>query len=109
MLAAVDPSSGKPLKLARRRPDRLPGFDLTFSAPKSVSLLFALGDDDLAMTVRAAHDAAVTQAVGYLERQAGHARRGTDGAMRQAVAGSSRPRSGIARRGRGIHICIRMC
>jgi len=72
------PATGRSL-IAVRRPDRLPGLDLTFSAPKSVSLLFALSDENVASAVRNAHDAAVTQALGYLEREAGEVRRGKDG------------------------------
>ncbi|MEO6714998.1 MAG: MobF family relaxase [Mycobacteriales bacterium] len=87
VLGAVDPHSGDLLPVTSRRRNRLPGFDLTFSAPKSVSLLFALGGDDLAATVRAAHDNAVAQALGYLERQAGHVRRGTNGVDREAGGG----------------------
>jgi conjugative relaxase-like TrwC/TraI family protein len=65
-----------------RRPDRLPGYDLTFSAPKGVSLLFALGGPELMLEVRRAHDAAVAAALGYLEREAGEVRRGKDGVSR---------------------------
>jgi conjugative relaxase-like TrwC/TraI family protein len=65
-----------------RRPDRLPGLDLTFSPPKSVCLLFALCDGETASVVRRAHDAAVAQARGYLEREAGEVRRGKDGVDR---------------------------
>lgn len=72
------PATGQSL-ITARRPDRLPGFDLTFSAPKSVSLLFALSDEKLSLAVRRAHDAAVAQALGYLEREAGEVRRGKDG------------------------------
>ncbi|MEX2291803.1 MAG: MobF family relaxase [Mycobacteriales bacterium] len=68
--------------LSLRRPDRLPGYDLTFSAPKGVSLLFALGDPELMLEVRRAHDAAVAAALGYLEREAGEVRRGKDGVSR---------------------------
>ncbi len=78
VLDGRDPAAGKSL-LWVRRPDRLPGLDLTFSAPKSVSLLFALGDEELSAFVRGAHDAAVGQALGYLEREAGEVRRGKDG------------------------------
>ena len=78
VLDGRDPATGKSL-LWVRRPDRLPGLDLTFSAPKSVSLLFALGDEELSGFVRRAHDAAVSQALGYLEREAGEVRRGKDG------------------------------
>ena len=62
--------------------DRLPGFDLTFSAPKGVSLLFALGDERTSLLVREAHDRAVAAALGYLEREAGEVRRGRDGVDR---------------------------
>jgi Ti-type conjugative transfer relaxase TraA len=55
------------------------GFDLTFSAPKSVSILFAVGDGAVAGAVREAHDAAVMDALGYLERAACRSRRGVNG------------------------------
>ena len=55
------------------------GFDLTFRAPKSVSVLWAVGDPALAEQLRAGHDAAVDQALGYLEREACRARRGHGG------------------------------
>ena len=73
--------------IKQRRPDRVPGFDLTFSAPKGVSLLFALGDPQLSSTIRAAHDEAVRQAVAYLEREAGEVRRGRDGHVRLGGGG----------------------
>jgi conjugative relaxase-like TrwC/TraI family protein len=65
--------------ITARRPDRLRGLDLTFSAPKSVSLLFALSDEEVSRAIRRAHDAAVTQALGYLERETSEVRRGKDG------------------------------
>jgi conjugative relaxase-like TrwC/TraI family protein len=73
--------------LLLRREDRLPGYDLTFSAPKGVSLLFALGGPELMLEVRRAHDAAVAAALGYLEREAGEVRRGKDGISRLPGAG----------------------
>jgi conjugative relaxase-like TrwC/TraI family protein len=57
------------------------GFDLTFRAPKSVSVLWAVSDEDVSGQLRAGHDAAVQQAVGYLEREACRARRGAGGAV----------------------------
>ena len=57
VLAGHDPVDG--VRLVRARSDRVPGFDLTFRAPKSVSLLFALAEHDVAREVRAAHDVAV--------------------------------------------------
>jgi conjugative relaxase-like TrwC/TraI family protein len=58
---------------------RRPGFDITFGAPKSASVLYALGDDATRGAVRAAHDAAVADAMGYLERTACKVRRGKGG------------------------------
>ena len=55
------------------------GYDLTFSAPKSVSVLFAVGEPDVRAAVREGHDAAVRDAVGYLEREACVTRRGSGG------------------------------
>jgi conjugative relaxase-like TrwC/TraI family protein len=58
---------------------RLPGYDLTFSAPKSVSLLYALGDARLQYRVVAAHEDAVAAALRYLEDNAAYLRRGHAG------------------------------
>jgi conjugative relaxase-like TrwC/TraI family protein len=58
---------------------RVAGFDLTWSAPKSVSLLFGLSDPGVAAVVRGVHEDAVDQAVRYLERHALSVRRGAGG------------------------------
>jgi conjugative relaxase-like TrwC/TraI family protein len=79
------PATGEALSHHPAR--RVPGFDLTYRPPKSVSLLWALGDRDVAAQVVAAHDAAVAAAVGYLERQAGCCRRGAGGAESVKVDG----------------------
>ena len=56
------------------------GFDATFSAPKSVSVLWALTPDPwVRAEVLAAHDAAVDTALGWFERHGAVTRRGTDG------------------------------
>ena len=55
--------------------ERRPGFDLTFSAPKSVSLLALLQDAD---GVARAHDRAVTDALSYLEEHATQTRSTSD-------------------------------
>lgn len=54
-------------------------YDLTFSAPKSVSVLYGVGDREVSPVVRDAHDAAVRSALDYLERQAAWTRRGEGG------------------------------
>ncbi len=55
-------------------------FDATFSAPKSVSVLWALSADPLVRAeVLAAHDAAVVAAVDSFEQHGAVTRRGKDG------------------------------
>ena len=53
----------------RLRTDRasVAGYDLTFSAPKSASVLFALGGEEVAQAVVAAHHGAVSAALTYVE------------------------------------------
>ena len=50
------------------------GFDLTFAAPKSVSLLRALTDDTGEKAMQAAHQRAITAAMTYLHQHAGYTR-----------------------------------
>lgn len=51
------------------------GFDLTFAAPKSVSLLRALRGEDIAQkAIAAAHTAALAEAMEYLAAHAGYTR-----------------------------------
>jgi conjugative relaxase-like TrwC/TraI family protein len=56
------------------------GFDATFSAPKSVSVLWALTPDAwIRAEVLAAHDTAVDAVLGWLEQHGAVTRRGTNG------------------------------
>ncbi len=55
-------------------------FDLTFSAPKSVSLLHALGGPDVAAAIDAAHTAAVEQAIESISPRIAYTRTGHAGA-----------------------------
>ncbi|BBZ40621.1 MobF family relaxase [Mycobacterium conspicuum] len=50
------------------------GFDLTFAAPKSVSLLRALTDDRAEKAMQVAHQRAVSAAMDYLHQHAGYTR-----------------------------------
>jgi conjugative relaxase-like TrwC/TraI family protein len=59
--------------------DRVTGWDLTFSAPKSVSALWAVAGGEVGMEVREAHDAAVRAALAYLEEHAAFSRQGKAG------------------------------
>src|SRR6478672_11918006 len=74
MLTGVNPATGEPLGL--RAGPSVPGFDLTFSAPKSVSLTWALGDPKTAAEVKAAHLRSVEAALDYMQAHACLTRRG---------------------------------
>lgn len=76
VLAGVVPSTGEQIARNNRK---VTAIDLTLSAPKSVSLLWALGDSTTAAAVVHAHEHAVEVALGYLEREAVRARRGKAG------------------------------
>ena len=78
------PVTGEDL-LARSRPRKVRAFDLTFSAPKSVSLLWAFGSEPVAGQVAAAHREAVEAALGFLEDGAAVARVQSQG-VRHRVA-----------------------
>ena len=84
------PVSGDSLGAAyevREGADRVTGWDLTFSAPKSVSVLWAIGGGEVGMETRAAHDEAVTVALGYLEEHAAFSRTGKAGVRQVDTAG----------------------
>ena len=51
-----------------RRLDPILGYDIRFAAPKSVSLLYAVGSPEVRAAILRAHDHAVVEAVGYLEQ-----------------------------------------
>lgn len=67
------------------RPGRIAAYDLTFTAPKSVSVLFGLGTSEMSRLVAEAHAASVAEAMGYVEARAMGARRGS-GETRSVVA-----------------------
>ena len=67
-----------------RKPSRpVAGFDLTFSAPKSVSVAWALGDRATQAAVYRAHLRAVEYVVGYAERAGVFSSRSGDGGLVQ--------------------------
>ena len=67
--------------------DHRAGWDLTFSAPKSLSILWARSDADLRQQIQAGQLKAVQQALGFLERHAAVTRRGHGGHVQEAVTG----------------------
>jgi conjugative relaxase-like TrwC/TraI family protein len=74
--------TGAPLGLPYRHDSKrrvVTGFALSFSPPKSVSLLGAFGSESVAQEVNAAHDAAVHAALNFLEEHAAFSRTGRGG------------------------------
>lgn len=84
VLAGAHPHSGEVLSRTHKRV-KVAAYDLVFAAPKSTSLLFALGEHSVAEQVLAGHLGAVAGVMGYLEREAVRARRG-GGVGRRTVA-----------------------
>jgi conjugative relaxase-like TrwC/TraI family protein len=79
MLTGRNPATGEPLGLrAVGGRGAVPGFDLTFSVPKSASLLWALGDAETSAAVTAATESSLGAALDYLQREACWTRRGAD-------------------------------
>lgn len=82
----LHPGNGQRLGRAWRA-DGVTGYDLTFSAPKSVSALWALGSNDVAAAAMAAHQAAVQAGLAYLDAHASLSRKGADGVEQVATGG----------------------
>jgi conjugative relaxase-like TrwC/TraI family protein len=57
--------------------DQVGAYDLTFSAPKSVSILYALASPEIQQEMVAAHDEAVRDGLTYMEDHACFGRRGS--------------------------------
>ncbi|MGN5734700.1 MobF family relaxase [Arthrobacter psychrochitiniphilus] len=64
------------------------GFDLTFSVPKSISVLWALASRDEQQQILAAHHAAVNEVLEWLEESAIHTRTGRGGVAHVAAKGA---------------------
>ena len=80
-----DPMSQVRLLTGRKR--TVKAFDLTFSAPKSVSLLWGMASEPVADVVAAAHREAVAAAAAFLEGRAALARVQVDGVRRHVPSG----------------------
>lgn len=72
-----------------------PGFDLTFCAPKSVSLLWAFANEDVKNTVDLAHKQAVDAALDYLSSHAAYTRRGADDDRKRMIIDRTLGLSGV--------------
>jgi Ti-type conjugative transfer relaxase TraA len=72
-------SEGNKLVQNAGEENRQAGWDLTFSAPKSVSTIWAIANDELQSQVQDAHFQAVVTALEYIETATGYSRVGAEG------------------------------
>lgn len=87
-LNGIDPKTGARLTaLGGKTQNHAAGWDVTFSAPKSVSVLWALSDADQRPAIEAVQRGAVATATKHLEATAAFARRGKGGSIKEATAG----------------------
>lgn len=81
VLAGIRPGTGGLTpngETLHAHPRRVPGFDLTFKAPKSVSVLYAASDDPRVQgAIIEAGEAALRQTLAWVEREVMAVRRGT--------------------------------
>ena len=74
-------------KESRPRTQTVAGYDLTFSPVKSVSTLWAVADPHVAAKIERAHQAAVQDALNFIERHALFTRQGRNGVRQVNVRG----------------------
>ena len=72
---------GKKLVQNAGEESRQSGWDLTFSAPKSVSTLWAISDPETRAAIQASQETAVKAALDFVQEEAGFTRRGRGGAI----------------------------
>jgi conjugative relaxase-like TrwC/TraI family protein len=91
MLAAcADPISGEPIGAAPRAPAGgvpVAGFDLTFSPSKSISVAWALADEETKTLIYECHRKAIEYVLAYAEGSVFHSRSGTNGIVEEDVTG----------------------
>jgi len=80
VMGGADPRSGEPYR-AGRGSRGVAAYDLTFCAPKSVSLLHALAPREIAEATGEGHHRAVADAAAYLSRQGVGVRRVAGGSL----------------------------
>jgi hypothetical protein len=79
--------AGQIAKDSRTRTQTVAGYDLTFSPVKSVSALWAVADSTVAAAIERAHQAAVNDALRFIEEHALFTRTGAQGIRQVDVRG----------------------
>lgn len=79
-LAAGFAPDGSPMVQNAGGAKRVAGWDLTFSPPKSVDVIWSLAGEDMQKKIEDAQSRAVARAMDFMEEQAGRVRTGSGGA-----------------------------
>ena len=86
LLDGFSPDGKEKLVQNAGKRNRQAGIDITFSAPKSVSVLWSQADEKTRAIIEACHERAVREALRYLEFVGGLSRVGKDGAELERVS-----------------------
>jgi conjugative relaxase-like TrwC/TraI family protein len=88
LMNGVSPASGEELRRTGANGTRVAGIDLTFSAPKSVSALWAVSGPGEREVIERAHREAVVSTIGRIERDVALVRERANGQVRHERARS---------------------
>ncbi|WP_146252094.1 MobF family relaxase [Xylanimonas oleitrophica] len=72
---------------AQESPEQVSGFDLTFSIPKSVSVIWGVADPETRAAIMSAHHDAITRALDWFEADVASTRSGRAGVAAASVRG----------------------
>lgn len=86
LLAGFHPTTGTAL-LQKAGPNHRAGWDLTFSAPKSISVLWSQSNSKTRADIQSAQQVAVDRTLAFIQEQAAFTRRGYDGLVQEPVTG----------------------
>ena len=90
LVALCDPVSGEPVGTTAKAPAGgapVAGFDLTFSPSKSISVIWALADEETRAVIYECHSQAIDYVISYAEREVFHSRSGKNGVVEEDVTG----------------------
>lgn len=87
MKELADPITGEPLSARKLRDNSVGSFDLTFSPPKSVSVVWALATPDIRKMIYECHTQALEEVLAYAEEHVFRVRAGHDGLVVDATKG----------------------
>ncbi|MCC7495884.1 MAG: relaxase domain-containing protein [Fimbriimonadaceae bacterium] len=85
LLEGIAPDGSERLVRCDNNKIHHPGWDLTFSAPKSVGVIWSQADYELRRTIEDCQQEAVAKAVAYMEERVAVTRRGKGGTVREGA------------------------